>query len=85
MGNEESDGCRRRGWGFIAGDCFTLRAGVRAVVLPLRRGRFVPAAGFPDVLGSLLRSMGEAVVLVNAAWASIAGEVRGLKNSSASP
>lgn len=72
----------------MAGDCFTLRAGVRVVVLPFRRCLFVPEiADVPEVIVSALRSTGDAVVPVplNCACASMAGDVKGLKKSSPSP
>lgn len=69
----------------MAGDGFTLRAGFRAALAAFRRGRF-----WPEEVGfvfprSILRSIGEAVVSVYAACASIAGDVNGLKKSSPSP
>ena len=70
----------------MAGDCLTLRAGVRLVLAALRLGLFVPAVcdrtGAP---GSAFRSTGDAVVPVKAPCASMAGEVKGLKNSSPKP
>lgn len=64
------------------GDCFTLRApGVLVEILALRR----PLRGADVVFGagSPLRSTGDAVVPVYWFCASSAGEVRGLKKSSA--
>jgi hypothetical protein len=71
--------------GFEAGDCLTLLAGVLADMLPFLR----PLRGGPDigrVAVSVFISTGEAVVPVPCPpWASKAGDVSGLKKSSAFP
>ena len=68
--------------GFVAGDCLTLLAWALVVMLPFLRPRFEGAADFET---ASVISIGDGPVLLWPSWASRAGEVRGLKKSSALP
>ena len=79
------EACLLRVMGLATGDCLTLRGWVLAetfVFLPPRRGPEDDMVTF-----SATTSAGEAVLLAEVCWfcASRAGEVRGLKKSSAVP
>jgi hypothetical protein len=71
--------------GFVTGDCLTLLAGVLVEILPFLR-LLLAGPGRARAVMSVVKSTGEDVVPVpRPPWASMAGEVSGLKKSSAFP